>query len=172
MDALAGRPARPLGHEAGKRYPLVIQTHGFDPNSFLLDGPFSSTGRLCRTGAGREGDQLVLQLQDAPPPYGTPDEPVTVMKGVKAAIKALDDGGLIDLKRMGIHGFSRTSLVVQEALVNSASISPLRPSPMPFAWRAQLICGGFGGGYPAMMDTEWLMGVPHGRRKCAPVGRT
>lgn len=159
-----GRPwqgglLKPLGYEAGKRYPLVIQTHGFDPNSFLLDGPFSSTGGYAARALAAKG-MMVLQLQDAPPPYGTPDEPVTAMKGVKAAIKALDEAGLIDRKRIGIHGFSRTGLVVQEALVNSgvdfaaATIADANSrGVLNYLW-------GFGGGYPAMMDTEWLMGAP------------
>ena len=61
---------------------------------------------------------------------------------------------------MGIHGFSRTGLVVQEALVFSdirfaaASIADANALGMlTYLW-------GFGGGYPAMMDNEWIIGAP------------
>lgn len=159
-----GRPWRagllkPVGYEPGKRYPLVIQTHGFDPNTFMLDGPFGSTSGYAARALASRGI-MVLQLQDSPPPYGTPDEPVNAMRLVKAAIDTLNAAGLIDIKRIGIHGFSRTGLVVQEALVNSkipfaaASIADANSrGVLNYLW-------GFGAGFPAMMDTEWLMGTP------------
>jgi dipeptidyl aminopeptidase/acylaminoacyl peptidase len=32
----------PPDYAAGKRYPLVIQTHGFDPHVFRIDGPYTT----------------------------------------------------------------------------------------------------------------------------------
>lgn len=150
---------KPFGYQPGKRYPLVIQTHGFDPGTFLVDGPFGSTaGYAARALAGR--DIMVLQLQDVVPPYGAPDEPVRAMKQVLAAIHMLDKAGLVDMKRIGIHGFSRTGLVVQEALVNSgfpfAAASVADANSRSVLMYLML----FGQGYPSMMDTEGLIGAP------------
>lgn len=150
---------KPIGYEAGKRYPLVIQLHGFDPEKFLVDGPFGSTSGYAARALANRGI-MVLQLRNAPPPYGVPEEPVNGVKGVKAVIQTLDAAGLIDTARVGIHGFSRTGLVVQEALVFSdirfaaASIADANALGMlTYLW-------GFGGGYPAMMDNEWIIGAP------------
>lgn len=150
---------KPIGWEAGKRYPLVVQTHGFDPSVFLVDGPFGSpSGYAARALANR--GIMVLQAQDAPPPYGVPQEPANGLDGILAAIDLLDSQGLIDRQRVGIHGFSRSGLVVQQALVSprlrfaAASVADANAlGVMTYLW-------GFGNGYPAMMDNEWLIGAP------------
>ena len=32
----------PVGYVPGKKYPLVVQTHGFDPKSFWIEGSFTT----------------------------------------------------------------------------------------------------------------------------------
>ena len=39
---MAGGLYLPPNYRSGKRYPLVIQTHGFDKDRFRIDGPFTS----------------------------------------------------------------------------------------------------------------------------------
>ena len=39
---MAGGLYLPPNYRPGKRYPLVIQTHGFDKDRFRIDGPFTS----------------------------------------------------------------------------------------------------------------------------------
>jgi len=45
----------------GKRYPLVIQTHGFEPGTFVIDGSHM-TASAAQPLAGRE--IMVLQVKD------------------------------------------------------------------------------------------------------------
>src|SRR5262249_50738103 len=51
----------PAGYVKGQRYPLVIQTHGFDSTGFWPDGIFS-TGEAAQPLAGL--GVMVLQLND------------------------------------------------------------------------------------------------------------
>jgi len=159
-----GRPwmgglLKPIGYEPGKRYPLVIQTHGFDPTKFLIDGPFGSPSGYAARALINRGI-MVLQAQDAPPPYGVPEEPVNQVKGFESAVATLARAGLIDPERVGLHGFSRTGLAVQHALVFSTmKIAAASVADANSVGMLNYLLS-FGGGYPAMMDTEWIVGAP------------
>jgi hypothetical protein len=108
---------RPHDYIPGKRYPLVIQTHGWDPGRFLMDGPFS-TAYAARPLA--EKGFVVLQVDDEDlSRLGTLEEVQKAVAVYEGGIDYLDALGLIDRTRVGIIGFSRSGLFVQYALTHS-----------------------------------------------------
>lgn len=101
----------------GMRRPLVIQTHGFDPQRFSLHGGFT-TGYAAQPLAAL--GFVVLQMSNLPAPLlGTPRETGVAQRGIEAAIDYLDSLGVIDRKRVGLLGFSRTTLHVKYTLTHS-----------------------------------------------------
>jgi dipeptidyl aminopeptidase/acylaminoacyl peptidase len=124
----------PSNYERGKRYPLVIQTHGFVPNQFSMDGRSEwSSGYSARLLAAN--GIVVLQAyawkseKDEERIYSVEnkkwgDTKAQAVKKVavaeyEAAIDLLDQHGLIDRRRVGIMGFSRTVCFVAYALTHS-----------------------------------------------------
>jgi dipeptidyl aminopeptidase/acylaminoacyl peptidase len=123
----------PTDFVPGKRYPLVIQTHGFAPSEFSMDGLHEwSSGYAARPMAA-EG-LVVLQafaFKDEKGPgeffdgsrVGATSEEVESKVTVAAFEKAIDylDGErVIDRNRVGIIGFSRTVCYVANMLTHSA----------------------------------------------------
>ena len=129
----------PPDYEPGVRYPLVIQTHGFNKDKFWIDGPFSSAfaaqplaakgivvlqvGGSAQTGQGKNVT-------------GTPEEGPREMAAYEGAIDHLDRRGLIDRDRVGITGFSRTVFKVGYTLTHSK-----------YHFAAATLADGFEGGY-------------------------
>jgi dipeptidyl aminopeptidase/acylaminoacyl peptidase len=108
----------PLGYTKGHRYPLVIQTHGFSPSKFIVDGSYP-TAMAAR--ALESAGIMVLQVFGTggdPSHLSTNDEAVDAVQGFESAIDALDAATMIDPNRVGIVGFSRTCWYVENALVN------------------------------------------------------
>jgi len=116
----------------GKRYPLVIQTHGFDPNKFSIDGiPEWGSAYAARPLAAK--GIVVLQAwtfknrndhdhYNDGGKFGTTREQAGRNFNVAAyegAIDLLDNEGLIDRDRVGIVGFSRTVSMVAYILTHS-----------------------------------------------------
>jgi dipeptidyl aminopeptidase/acylaminoacyl peptidase len=106
----------PVDYVQGKRYPLVIQTHAFNPNRFWIDGPWT-TAFAAQPLAGK--DILVLQADESYENENSPEEVDREVARLETAIDALDQRGLIDRERVGIIGFSRTCLFVKYALTHS-----------------------------------------------------
>jgi dipeptidyl aminopeptidase/acylaminoacyl peptidase len=108
----------PTDYVRGKRYPLVIQTHGFDRHEFWIDGPYSSAFAarpLASNGIA------VLQMDDiSSDALESPEEPKRAMEDYLSAIRYLDLRGIIDPRRVGIIGFSRTCLYVEYALTHAS----------------------------------------------------
>jgi len=105
----------PQGYVPGERYPLVIQTHGFDEHDFRPSGAFTTAfaaQELAAVGF------VVLQVADCPI-RATPDEGPCQVAGYEAAVAQLSADGLVDKNRIGIIGFSRTCYYVLEALTTS-----------------------------------------------------
>ncbi len=105
----------------GRRYPLVIQTHGFDSTVFAPDGVYP-TANAAQPMAAYE--ILVLQLGAGDDLGGirdimTSDEAPRAMEDLEAAIDHLDSLGLIDRAQVGLIGFSRTCYHVLYALTHS-----------------------------------------------------
>lgn len=110
---------KPVGYVPGKRYPLVIQTHGFDEKTFLTDGPYT-TAMAARPLAS--AGFVVLQLPSRFDHKSTPQEPLDFVLGFKSAIDQLTKDGLVDPTRVGVIGFSRTCWYVETALTKEPSL--------------------------------------------------
>jgi dipeptidyl aminopeptidase/acylaminoacyl peptidase len=106
----------PVGYVPGKKYPLVVQTHGFDPKSFWIEGSFT-TAFAAQALAGR--GFLVLQVPDVHAWDVTPDEGPNMAETLERAIEYVDRLGILDRDRVGIIGFSRTGLYVHYLLTHS-----------------------------------------------------
>jgi dipeptidyl aminopeptidase/acylaminoacyl peptidase len=120
--AIRGGLYFPVGYVAGRRYPLVIQTHHWSKDRFWIDGPWT-TAYAAQALAGR--GIAVLQAEE-PVDFGwwrglhvTPKEAATQTEIYDRAIDYLDRCGLIDSNRVGILGFSRTSYYVKYALIHA-----------------------------------------------------
>lgn len=110
---------RPVGYEKRRRYPLVIQTHGFHEWEFLVDGPRGMSAAMAARALANEGF-VVLQAPDGPrESLRLATEAEEVSASYISAIRVLDGMGLIDPARVGITGFSRTGFYVQHALMMS-----------------------------------------------------
>lgn len=124
----------PIGYVRGQRYPLVIQTKGLG-TSFVCDSggsshdpgfapqPIASGGMfyLGRTKSSN-GDDLsdVEEAEHNPKNYpGGLGEAAHQMDIWESAIHYLDSEGLIDPKKVGIVGFSRTGWQVEFDLFRS-----------------------------------------------------
>ena len=107
---------KPAPFEAGRRYPLVIQTHGFSESEFRPSGVYPTAfAAQALSGAG----MIVLQSSDCSI-IGAPEEGPCNVEGYEAAVAQLVKDGLVDPDRIGIVGFSRTCFYVMEALTSSA----------------------------------------------------
>jgi dipeptidyl aminopeptidase/acylaminoacyl peptidase len=123
----------PPDFKPGTRYPLVIQTHGFAPREFSMDGrsewssamaarPLAAQGIMVLQALNSENRQEFDQLVGATKLGSNSEESGKVfqMHAYQGAIDYLDGQGLIDRARVGIIGFSRTACYVGYALTHSA----------------------------------------------------
>ena len=128
----------PVGYRKGKRFPFVIQTHGYIPNEFSLSG-----GGLTTVFAAQPLANIgiaVLQVggpdQEDEGSLATPREVEISQAGFEGAIKYFSEMGLADPDKIGLIGFSRTYWHVAYMLTHST---------MPIA--AAVIADGIDGGY-------------------------
>jgi dipeptidyl aminopeptidase/acylaminoacyl peptidase len=150
----------PPGYVAGQKYPLVLQTHGFDAKSFWIDGSFT-TAFAAQALAGR--GFLVLQVPDIHDWDETPAEAPNMMETLERAVEYVDSLGCLDRDRLGITGFSRTGFYVHYMLEHSK-----------LHFGAAIVADGSDGGYSQYLqflnahsftasDSEMLNGgVPFG----------
>jgi dienelactone hydrolase len=113
-----GGLAKPPGYVPGRRYPLVIQTHGFDPHKFFRVG-YGETANAGRAFAGR--DILVLQVAEPYKPYGETWE-AAMENGTNVYLSAIDQltaEGLVNPTKVGITGYSATGLFVSNAITRA-----------------------------------------------------
>lgn len=156
---ITGGLIKPLNFVDGKRYPLVIQTHGYDPSKFLMDGPYNATAGYAARTLAAEGI-MVLQASNAGGRQigSSPAELEANVAAYQAVVDALDADGLIDTDKVGLHGWSRSGFYVQHALTFSdmkiAAASVADPSSLGMFSNALF----FGLGYPAMLGHERLTG--------------
>lgn len=106
----------PVGYIPSRRYPLVVQTHGFNPNEFLLTGP-SGFGTAMSAQAFAGAGIAVLQV-DHPGDAMSMDnrEADTFAEGYRSGVAAAISAGYADENRIGIIAFSRTGLSVIKLL--------------------------------------------------------
>jgi dipeptidyl aminopeptidase/acylaminoacyl peptidase len=127
----------PVEYVPGKKYPVVIQTHGWRPDKFMIDGPFP-TGFAAQALAGK-GIMVVQADAGVENQYlDTPKEAPAATAAIEGLIDYLDCRGLIDLNRVGLLGFSRTVYYAKYVLTHSK-----------YHFAATSIANGFDGGYVA-----------------------
>ena len=109
---------KPVGYEAGKRYPLVVQMYSYVPGEFLTDGLYPSAfaaRHLASVGF------VVLQVKKQPNALSEAD-PQVHLEGYRSAIGGLDAAGLVDSNRVGVVGFSWTCWYAINALVKDPTL--------------------------------------------------
>ncbi|MHB8217785.1 MAG: prolyl oligopeptidase family serine peptidase [Candidatus Sulfotelmatobacter sp.] len=107
---------KPTKFKNGQRYPLVIQTHGF------LEPEFVPSGVYPTAFAARELAAMgivVLQVREQCPEVTVYEGPCAV-SGYEGAANQLTAEGLVDPRKIGIIGFSRTGFYVMETLTTSS----------------------------------------------------
>lgn len=123
----------PSGYQPSRRQPVVIQTYGFDPQRFYLDGSNlvdGFTSGFAGRAFLREG--LLVVAMPIRASNGWPDTDMAAMvattQGVQGLIQTLVDEGIADRDRIGIMGWSATgervlhTLTFSDAPLRSASI--------------------------------------------------
>jgi dipeptidyl aminopeptidase/acylaminoacyl peptidase len=153
----------PSGYEPGRRYPLVIQTHGFLTGKFYIDGPWSSAfAAQPLSGKGIVVVQVGYSLNHDDQRYvNTPDEAPREMAAYEGVIDFLDQKGLINRNRVGIIGFSRTVYKVAYTLTHSR-----------YQFAAATLADGIDGGFYEYLlfhvENDPLLngGLPFGRTLC------
>jgi hypothetical protein len=111
----SGLLALPADYSSQSRYPLVIQTHGYDDTRFFSEGEFTTGG------GGRAlvaKDIIVLQMEVSMANAATSEEGLDNMAGFQSAVDHLGADGLIDRRRVGVVGFSRTAYHAMYALTH------------------------------------------------------
>jgi dipeptidyl aminopeptidase/acylaminoacyl peptidase len=109
-----GGLVKPPDYQPGRRYPLVIQTHGFQRDEFMTDGAYSTAFAARPLAAA---GMIVLQMPTRHDHYVSGAEAPEQVEGFRSAIERLFDEGLIDREKVGIIGFSRTCYYVESALI-------------------------------------------------------
>jgi hypothetical protein len=105
---------KPPDYVLGRRYPLVIQTHGFLENEFMTDGQYTTAFAARPLAAA---GIIVLQMGKNYGYKSLAEEAPLQILGYESAIRQLSFDGLIDSSRVGIIGFSRTCYHVEAALI-------------------------------------------------------
>jgi hypothetical protein len=109
---------KPVGYIPGRRYPAVIQMYSFHQDQFITDGtdPTAFAAReLASAGF------VVLQIQRKLTTLTDADTEAS-LRGYQSAIRELNDQGLIDPRRVGVVGFSRTCWYAWNALVKDPTL--------------------------------------------------
>jgi len=100
----------PIDYEKGERYPVVIQTHGFEENNFAPDG-FSTTGFAAQPLAA--AGFVVVQAHRCskhcdPPKKNRRSEGEFIKDAWQSLVDHLDSLSLIDRSRVALQGYSRS----------------------------------------------------------------
>jgi dipeptidyl aminopeptidase/acylaminoacyl peptidase len=128
----------PPDYVQGKKYPLVIQTHAWNPERFWIDGPWPTA--FAAQPLASKGF-VVLQLDEDTNSLSTPEEAGEEASAYEGSIDYLDALGIVDRDRVGLVGFSRTGLGVEYALTHSK-----------YHFAAATIADGSDGGYFAYLS--------------------
>ncbi len=116
----------PVDYQKGTRYPLVIQTHGFNRDSFLVEGPYKGQNSAFAAQPLAAHGFCVLQIgymqeeTDWKRAMFSEGEIKYYMGAVEGAIDNLSGTGLVDRNRVGYIGFSRTGMYLAYILTHSS----------------------------------------------------
>lgn len=135
-------------------YPLVIQTHGFSANEFLVDGAGDATSAFAALPLASMGI-VVLQVDEDGGVTGDMDqtsrtENPRFIRTIESAIDALASLRIIDRTRVGLIGWSRTGMNVHHFL--TFSTYPIAAATVSDATAATPFC------YAAVYGEPYLSG--------------
>lgn len=112
----------PVNYQPGKRYPLIVQTHGFRPSEFIVDGPDRVASAYAARVFSARGF-FVMQMAESPSAITLDTrEGARITAGYEGVVAMLTDEGLIDPKRVGAIGWSRTAFHVMQAAWRSPDL--------------------------------------------------
>jgi dipeptidyl aminopeptidase/acylaminoacyl peptidase len=114
----AGRLYLPVGYDPKKRYPLIIQTHGYSRTEFSLLGFEYVTSTFAAQPLANCGF-VVLQMDEPLDKTSVPAERRIAMGGIEGAVRFLARANLIDPRKVGLVSFSRTGADVMYTLTHS-----------------------------------------------------
>jgi dipeptidyl aminopeptidase/acylaminoacyl peptidase len=129
----------PPDYKPGSRYPLVIQTHGYNKERFWIDGPWDSAfaaQALANCGIFVVQTDEVTSREEYKKFFGTGQEGRHEMSMYEGLIDELDKRGMIDREKVGVIGFSRTVYHTAYTLTHSK-----------YDFAAATMADGFDGGY-------------------------
>src|SRR5208282_1165635 len=109
---------KPVGYKAGQRYPMVIQTHGFEESEFRPSGVFTTA--FAARALAAVGMVVLQTATKGWCPMDTPSEGPCYASMYESAAKQLVSDGLVDPDKIGIIGFSRTCFGVMDLLTTSS----------------------------------------------------
>lgn len=131
----------PEGYSIDQRYPLVIQTHGWDRTTFQAEG-LSSAGYAAMALA--KSGFFVVQLPDLPM-QSRADEGRAYAAYFDDVIDQLIEQGKVDGARLGLQGWSRTGFAVRTALQRGKH-----------RYGAAILADSMSGGYMSWLASENL----------------
>jgi hypothetical protein len=102
------------GTEAGG-LPLVIETHTFRPDEFIVTGPFGASAGFSAQALAHAGFAVLVMGYRDREQYG-PHEFEIAAEGYRSAIEDLVQKGLVDRARVGAMAWSRSGFWLQYAL--------------------------------------------------------
>jgi dipeptidyl aminopeptidase/acylaminoacyl peptidase len=105
----------PPDYEPGRRYPVLLQTHGYNENQFSLTGYSLNFGAQPVAAFGI----VVLQIAENTADLDGAAQWPAVQGGYESAIDYLDTRGLIDRTRVGMVGWSWSGPAVGYMLTHS-----------------------------------------------------
>lgn len=97
---------------------MVVQTYGYKPDIFVIDGFGGLSSGYAAQGFANRG-MVVLLLPHRPEGLGYREELLVYRVGIKAALAELDRRSIADLKRVGILGFSSMGKVTLDMITFS-----------------------------------------------------
>ena len=109
---------KPSDYKLGHRYPLVIQTHGFNESEFRPSGVFPTA--FAARALAANGIMVLQTAAGANCPAITPEEGPCSVAMLEVATNQLVSDGLVDPQRIGIIGFSRTCFYVMGMLTDGS----------------------------------------------------
>ena len=105
----------PVDYQPGKKYPFILQTHGFFEAEYLIDG-FSRTASAFAARSFSARGFFVMQMNDGRGAVTQDtEEGANFTAAYEALIDQLAEEGLIDRRRVGAIGWSRTAFHVMQA---------------------------------------------------------
>lgn len=154
--AWVGGLVKPPGYTPGKRYPLVIQTHGFQANEFMSDGAFTTSFAARPLAAA---GIVVLQVPTRHDHQVTEAEAPDQVEGFRSAVERLTADGIVDAGKVGIIGFSRTCYYVETALVTHPElfVAATITDGVDESYMQYLL---FGAGQQLLAETAQIYGGP------------